>query len=141
MGVLLLVIDVALVALLAVMTWLGLTGKFDQVNTPTPLTTPIPIMTRRTNLSPTLRTTLIPTQVNISAPLTPPIPTMFWPTMSPTLRLTIRPSLSPQKYFIQIGSALCIVRIRSTNNRPTTKYRHTSTNLVPELRIISIDLK
>ena len=26
-------------------------------------------------------------------------PTMFWPTMSPTLRLTLRPSLSHQKCF------------------------------------------
>ena len=99
MGVLLLVIDVALVALVAVMTWLGLTGKLGQGNIPTPLTTPIPIMNRRTTLSPTLRTTLIPTQVNISAPLTLPIPNMFWPTMSPTIRLTLRPSLSPQKCF------------------------------------------
>ena len=36
MGVLLLVIDMALVA---VMTWLGLTGKFGQGGIPTPLTT------------------------------------------------------------------------------------------------------
>ena len=28
----------------------------------------------------------------------PPIPTTFWPTMSPTLRLTPRPSLIPKKY-------------------------------------------
>ena len=99
MGVFLLVIDVALVTLVEVMTWLGLTSKFVQGNIPTPLTTPIPIITCRTTLIPTLSTTLIPNQVNISAPLTPPIPTMFWPTMSPTLRLTLRPSLNPQKYF------------------------------------------
>ena len=73
------------------------TGKFGQGNNPTPLTTPLPTMTHRTTLIPTLRTTLrttlsttlIPTQVNISTPLTPPIPTMFWMTMSPTLRLTL----------------------------------------------------
>ena len=99
MGVLLLVIDVALVALVAVMTWLGITGKFGQGNIPTPLTRPMPIMTRRATLIPTMSTTLIPTQLNISATLTPPIPTMFWPTMSPTLRLTLRPSLIPQKCF------------------------------------------
>ena len=99
MGVFLLVIDVALLALVEVMTWLGLTGKFGQGNIPTPLTTPIPIMTRRTTLIPTLSTTLIPTQVNISAPLTLPITTMFWPTMIPILRLTRRPYLSPQKCF------------------------------------------
>ena len=67
MGVLLLVIDVALVALVEVMTWLGLTGKCGQGNIPTPLTTSIPIM--------------------------------FRPAMSPTLRLTLRPSLSPQNCF------------------------------------------
>ena len=83
MGVFLLVIDVALLALVEMMKWLGLTGKFGQGNIPTPLTTPIPIIT--------CRTTLIPT--------------------------------------------------RSTKNGPTTKHRHTSTNLVPELRIISSELK
>ena len=64
MGVLLLVIDVALVALVEVMTWLGLTGKFGQGN--------------------------------ISADLIP-LPNIFRPTMSPTLRLVIRPYLSLQK--------------------------------------------
>ena len=49
------------------MTWLGLTGKF--------------------------------VQVNISTTLTTAIPTMFWPTMITTLRLTLRPSLSPQISF------------------------------------------
>ena len=43
-NVLLLVIAVALVALVSVMTWLGMTGKFAQRNIPTPLTTPIPTM-------------------------------------------------------------------------------------------------
>ena len=62
MGVLLLVIDVALVALVEVMTWLGLTRKFGQGNIPTYLTTSIPIMTRRTTLIPNLSTTLIATQ-------------------------------------------------------------------------------
>ena len=37
--VLLLFIAVALVALVAVMTWLGMTGKFAQGNIPTPFTT------------------------------------------------------------------------------------------------------
>ena len=64
-GILLLVIAVALVALVAVMTWLGLTGKV--------------------------------LQGNISTTLTTPIPTMFPSTMSPTLRLPLRPSLIPQK--------------------------------------------
>ena len=60
---------VTVVALVAVMTWLGLTDKFGQGNISAPLTT---------------------------APLTTLIPTMFWPTMSPTLRLMLRTSLIPK---------------------------------------------
>ena len=62
----------AVLALVAVMKWLGLIGKFGQGNISAPLTT---------------------------APLTTPIPTIFWPTMSPTLRLMLRPSLIPQNNF------------------------------------------
>ena len=56
---------IVVAALVAVMTWLGLTGKFGQVN--------------------------------ISTTLTTPILTMFWPTIIPTLSLTLTPSLIPQK--------------------------------------------
>ena len=59
MGVLLLVIAVDLVALVGVMTWLGLTGKFGQGNISAPLTTPIHTMFPST-MSPTLRMTLRP---------------------------------------------------------------------------------
>ena len=59
----------ALVALVAVLMWLGLTGKFIQVN--------------------------------ISAPLTTPTPIMLWPAMIPTLRLALRPYLSPTKFLTQ----------------------------------------
>ena len=62
MGVLLLVIAVALVdlvALVAVMTLLWLTGKFGQGNISAPLTTPIPTMFPST-ISLTLRLTLRP---------------------------------------------------------------------------------
>ena len=65
---------VAVVALVAVMTWLWLTDKFVQGNISAPLTT---------------------------APLITPIPTMFWPTMSRTIRLILRPSLIPQKCFTE----------------------------------------
>ena len=34
-------------------------------------------------------------QENISTPLTSPIPTVIWPTMIPTLRLKLRPSMWP----------------------------------------------
>ena len=53
---------VAVVALVAVTTWLGLTGKFGQGNTSTPLTTPIPTMLWPT-MSPTLRMTLRPSMI------------------------------------------------------------------------------
>ena len=65
---------VAVLDLVAVMTWLWLTDKFVQGNISAPLTT---------------------------APLTTPITTMFWPTMSPTLRLVLRPYLIPQKCFTE----------------------------------------
>ena len=63
---------VAIVALVAVMKWFGLTGKFGQGNISTPFTTPIPTMlwlTMIPTLSLAFRPSLIPQKCLTSTPL------------------------------------------------------------------------
>ena len=72
---------VGVLALVEVMTWLGLIRKFGQVNIPTPLTTPIPTM-----FGPPMSTTLR---------------LMLWSSLWPILRTTLRTFMIPEKYLTQ----------------------------------------
>ena len=96
---------VGVVALVAVMTGLWLTGKFSQGGITTPLTIPIPTISQpkpRITLTPTPG----PTFKNTSSPtlrlmLRPELKLTIRPTARSTLRPTLRPSLSPTECFAQ----------------------------------------
>ena len=100
-----------LVALVDLVTWLGLTGGSGQGESPTnlPTTLPTTLPTHLPTPLPTnLPTTLPTTLPTLSPTLRPTLSPTLRPTLSPTLRPTLRPTLSPiitlipTKYFTKM---------------------------------------